>query len=353
MAGRYGKVCVIRKLLICLWMLTLAGLGTAAVSEADNIKNIVVLETMDAPIVKQFSGAFQQKIDALAIKNDYRLNVVTANANGSRAIAEEQLRSLLKNNKADAVVSVATLTSVVAKEYLANKGIPLVFMCVTDPVGAELIGEVGRPSQTFITGKAHYIPAETKVELISRVLERDPREHFKIGFIYTDYAADISDYKRVSSALKGNDNIQLVAKKIEFVPKSENQEGMLRDFSQAVRALAGQVDYFWAPRGALAVMPVHDELLLKYAPDKFLVGATEESVKKGALMHITGDPADQGRDAAEIVNSVLLGADAGTIETSLPGKILFAINLDTAQKMRLAIPSDILELAADRAYRSN
>ena len=81
-----------------------------------------------------------------------------------------------------------------------------------------------------------------------------------------------------------------------------------------------------------------------------MVGATEESVQNGALLHITGDPVSQGRDTAAICRAILKGTAAGDIPTTLPRRIQFAVNLKTAARLKWTIPSDILEMAKGRIY---
>ena len=108
-------------------------------------------------------------------------------------------------------MSVATLASKAAMEILAGKGIPLVFMCVTDPAGAGLVAEIGKPTGTFVTGKVHYLPVETKLEIVSRVMgDRIKGRAVRFGYIYTDYPADLGDFRRLQQAAAHRGDITFV-----------------------------------------------------------------------------------------------------------------------------------------------
>lgn len=320
-------------------------------SWADIRKRIVILETMKAPIVQQFTSAFLKQVETLGYLDGKNAEFVKLNAQGSPEKAKALLMDALRKEQADVIVSVATLASKTAKSIVINQNIPLVFMCVTDPVGANLIDHVGQPTGTNITGKIHYVSATAKIQLVSRIIKtKFPQKTVRFGYIYTDYPADMSDYQRMLAAAKKQTDITFIPYKIRYKPLTEHKKKMLKELEKAAKELDKQVDFFWAPRGVLAVLPEHDQILINNASKPLLVGVTEESVQQGALLHITGDPESQGEDTAIIVDQILKGKAPGEIAPSLPRKIQFSLNLKTAVDLNLFIPSDILELAKGRTY---
>lgn len=320
--------------------------------KADDRQHVIVLETMTAPIVQQFTKAFLDELPRLGY-SDSEIEITRLNADGNADRAKSLLADEIGRSKPDLVVSVATLASKVAKEQLASTEMPLVFMCVTDPVGAGLIDEIGVADGQPITGKAHYVPVGVKIDLVMRVLRsaKPDQSIVRFGYIYTDYSADLSDLKRLQAAVSDKAEIEFVPFKIPYRPVNENKDYLLSQIAMGVDALDSKVDFFWAPRGALAVLPEYDEIILDQAQSPLLVGATEASVEKGALLHITADPVAQGVDVALIVQKILQGESVRAIPSSLAGKLQFSINLKTAIKNRLVISSDMLELAGDKVYR--
>jgi putative ABC transport system substrate-binding protein len=81
------------------------------------------------------------------------------------------------------------------------------------------------------------------------------------------------------------------------------------------------------------------------------MGQTMDSVKMGALMHITPDLEAGGREAADFVASILAGTDPGIIPVTAPARFQLGINLTTALNLNIVVPPDILALAGDHVYK--
>ncbi|MCG8566338.1 MAG: hypothetical protein MI747_14770 [Desulfobacterales bacterium] len=306
-------------------------------------QRILVLETMTAPIVQEFTRSFIARFNQL--HGSRAPKIIKFNAQGDGSQARAFLARESTSHPPDLVVSVATLAAKASKAMLGHTQIPQVFMCVTDPVGAGLIPSLDQAADNM-TGKAHYIPAETKINMILKILGPQLGERpIRFGYIYTDYPADLSDYERLQDAARTIKNIVFVPRKIAYQPIAQNKKQLLEHVRDAARELQGKIDYFWSPRGVLAVLPDHDKLLLDFPQSPLLVGATENSVKMGALVHITGDPKSQARDVATLCHAILNGKSPGDIAPSLPRDIQFSVNLKTAIRLNMPIPSDILELA--------
>ena len=144
--------------------------------------------------------------------------------------------------------------------------------------------------------------------------------------------------------------MQLVTRRIDYRPVAGHQQALLDAVRAAALDMAPGVDYFWSPRGVLAVLPEYDRILMQVPNAPLVVGATQESVQSGALVHITGDPDSQGRDTAAICRAVLGGMPPGDIPPTLPRRIQFAVNLKTAVRLNWVIPSDLLEMAKGHIY---
>ncbi|MBF0288357.1 MAG: hypothetical protein HQM14_11110 [SAR324 cluster bacterium] len=317
----------------------------------NELKRVVVLETMTLPIVQQFTDVFLSKFQEMGYTEGKNSELIRMNAQGDPKRAEKLLSDALDEKKPDLVVAVATLASKAAQTVLKVHNIPLLFMSVTDPVGAGLIDSVGEPTGTNITGKAHYVSADIKIELTLRIIGKiAPHRPIRFGYIYSTYPSAISDLRRLEASAKKRKDIEFVPYEIPYHPIPQYTDLLLEKVLTGMQALEGKMDFLWAPRGALGVSPEYSQILIEKASVPLIVGATEESVKQGALFHVTGDPVSQAEDAAIMAKSILEGTPPGAIVPSLPNRIQVAVNLSTALKMKLAVPSDILELAKDRIY---
>lgn len=338
---------------LILFVFAVTFLVSPFVSSSDSAlerKRIVVLETMHAPIVAQFTEGFLNKLQKLNNPEQYQLEITRLNAEGNAEKADKLLIAALDEN-VSLVVSVATLAARVAKNHLQDSNIPHVFMCVTDPIGAGLVEKIGLPSGRNITGKVHYMPVKARIETVVRLVGgKHTGRKVRFGYIHTDYPADMSDLARIQAEEKKRNDIEFIPYLIPYQQLPRYSAELLEQLEEGIGTLDQRVDYYWAPRGALAVLPEHDEIILNKAAKPFVVGATEGSVKKGALLHMTGDPISQGEDAAVITMQILQGKEVAEIPVTLPGRIQFALNTETATQLQLVIPSDILQLAGDNLY---
>ncbi|MFA7060338.1 MAG: ABC transporter substrate binding protein [Pedobacter sp.] len=76
-----------------------------------------------------------------------------------------------------------------------------------------------------------------------------------------------------------------------------------------------------------------------------LLGVSEANVKQGSLFALVFDPKVVSHQISEKVQTILNGVDAGEIAVSPPRKYNLYINSNTAQKMGIEIPDEMLRKA--------
>lgn len=76
-----------------------------------------------------------------------------------------------------------------------------------------------------------------------------------------------------------------------------------------------------------------------------LLGISEANVKQGSLFALVFDPKAVSRQIGEKVQTILNGVDAGEIPASPPRRYNLYINGNTAQKMGIEIPDEMLRKA--------
>ena len=99
----------------------------------------------------------------------------------------------------------------------------------------------------------------------------------------------------------------------------------------------------------METMPVSSVLEHSNAPIVF--GTKLDSVKKGALMHITPNLKASARESALIADRILKGKNPGQIPITAPFKFDLGLNLATALKLKIVIPPDIFKMAGENIYR--
>lgn len=327
------------------------GLPHARLGIAATPKHIILLETMPVPVVKAHSRWFKQELQQLGYLVDKNLRLTVLEANGDRDTAETLLRNTLDTHPPDVVVTNATMASQVAKEVIGNQKIPMVFMTVSDPVGAGLIQKVGQATQTNITGRVHMINRKTRIEMVLRLVEASPTDRpLRIGFIHSSYPSAKGDIRELKSVAYAFPKIEFISSEIEYRQVPKGLPEMLADARTAVTRLEGQVDYWWEPSGPLGEVPSYTQLLLSHSLVPIVMGTKEKSVQLGALMHLTPSIEGSGREAARLTDAILNGADPGQLVPIPPAEFEIGINLGTALKHNIVVPPDIMQLAQNNVF---
>jgi putative ABC transport system substrate-binding protein len=76
-----------------------------------------------------------------------------------------------------------------------------------------------------------------------------------------------------------------------------------------------------------------------------ILGFSEKSVKDGALLALVVDTYQDGRLIGEYARKALNGSDPGRSAVSPPRKLDLFLNLDTARKMGIRIPDELVRRA--------
>jgi putative ABC transport system substrate-binding protein len=79
-------------------------------------------------------------------------------------------------------------------------------------------------------------------------------------------------------------------------------------------------------------------------------GLSASWVKAGALYALDRDYEDLGAQCAEMALKVLDGKHAGSIPPARPRKVRYVLNLRTAEHLKLNLPSELVDGAAE-VYR--
>lgn len=332
--------------------LTLVFSVQQARSDQEKRVRVLVLETMSVPVVLAHSQWFIRQLEELGYEDKKNMDLVILKFNGDRKRGERLLRQELKKARPDLVATSATLASQIAHGQLAGTKIPQVFFTVSDPVGAGLIKEIGMPSQDPITGVVHMIDRTIRVNMVMELLSnRKKPGPVKIGFIHSRYPSALGDLKQLQLAVAGREDIKFIPYGLEYQQMPGGLSAMLADVKTGIQALDGQVDFWWEPSGPLGEVAAYTKLLLSDSKIPVIMGTKLESVKLGALVHLTPDPEGSGREAGLMADAILKGKYPGSIPARPPQNISLGVNLTTALANGIVIPPDILSLAGDQVYR--
>ena len=242
-----------------------------------------------------------------------------------------ELASELVRLKPDVIVVGNTPPALAAKQ--ATSSIPIVFMAVSDPVGAGLVATLGRPEGNA-TGTSTISPelSAKRLQMVKEMLPSATR---------VDYMLNLAN--------------QAAAPEWEGVQGPARQLGLtlqLRDgrdanhIDQAFDAMAG------APPDALivivdgAVSPHRQRLVDRAMSSRVpLITNNREVSGLGGLLMYGPDPTRNFRLGATYVDKILKGAKPADLPAVRPTTFDVVVNLKTAQALRLTIPESVLQQA--------
>jgi len=216
----------------------------------------------------------------------------------------------------------------------ATESVPIVFTLVGDPVGADIVSNLGQPGGN-VTGVS-----SLQTELVAKRLEvlktLTPAAR-RVWLIY--YGVDLGTTPMVTKALEAGQRLRL-----EVIPKGVVDAGELKRVLREVR----RDDAVLAPEGSnpdLTIAIIEQSLALR-VPAVF---GTALWIGYGGLISYGPDYYAQGVQAATLVAKILRGARPQDLPVEGAEKIDLAVNLKTADLLGLTVPRKIL-LRAD-AFR--
>jgi putative ABC transport system substrate-binding protein len=315
-------------------------------------KTIVLLETMPVHIVLEISDRLIEEMAKLGLVDGESIELIRYNAEGDREKARNFLHSILSVKTPDIVITNATLASQEAKSILNNTNIPQLFITVGAPVSAGLVSRIGVPTGTNLTGSLNSLAQETKIKNVMRLLSQIKGEQpLKFGIIHTTYPSSVGDTEALIEMAKERDDLQFITYPIEYRTIPEYTKDLLSEVQRGVRALEDQVDFWWQVADPINEMPEFNRILQQFSAHPIAFSVTVEGVSNhNALLFMRPDLAAYGRETAAIVSIILDGTSPGTIPVDYPKNYLLALNLSTALKLNIVVPSDMLSLAGRQTY---
>ena len=320
--------------------ITLLG-GTAATwplgaraQQAERVRRIGVFmnRAADNPEGQAAVAAFRQALEQLGWGDDRNVRIDTRwgvnDAERNRRDAEE-----LVALAPDVILASGTL-SVAALQHVTSS-LPIVFVGVTDPVGAGLVDTLARPGGN-VTGfmLLEYSSSGKWLELLTQIAPNVKR----VGVLRdTANPAGIAQFGAIQSAAQSLG--------VEVSPVNVRDAG---EIERAVASFARPTNGGLVVTGS-ASASVHRDLIIALAAKYKLpaVYANRSMVTDGGLLSYGADYIDQYRRTADYVDRILRGEKPAALPVQSPTKFELVINLKTAQALGLTIPPAVLARADD------
>ncbi len=230
------------------------------------------------------------------------------------------------------ILTVGSSATEFARDNFEN--VPIVFSAVKYPVLSGFAASMNHPGGN-LTGASLNIPIDVQFKYFREIVPDLKR----IGVFYTDNTASLISQARVVAQSAG----------LELIPAKIDDIKML---PQALDSLAVSAQAIWTVADPNLFDPRSTRYLLLNCLRKGLplMGFSRHVVESGALFALDFDYKAIGFQAGAIANRVIDGASPADIPISLADVIWFHYNQNTAERIGITIPDELVAVAKE-VYR--
>ncbi len=313
-------------LIIIASLLTSIMLNACAASSQNRIFKIGVVNLAAAfdPILDGFKAGMEE-VGYIEGKNViYIYDGPAANPDALNAVFEN-----LKNEKVDLVLTFGTLTTLRAKESLAETDIPIIFGPVTDPVASGIVADALRPGGN-ITGIRTGNPTPKRLEWLLKI---DP--NIKLIYVFNNP----NDNSSVQALVALSETAPKFNVELEVIDATNPDE-----ITTALSTMPEGVDAIFIL--ASATFEANIDKFVNYANQYKLplAAPATANVQQGALTSFGHDNVPLGRQASRLADQILRGVNPADLPIE-SADLFVSINLKTAETIDLYIPDEIIHQA--------
>ena len=295
----------------------LLGLCTLWVSESAAM-DIAILRSSDI-------AAYREAIAGLRATGPIGANYTEYDAQGDLEIGKNLARKLRASN-ASLVVAVGLKAALAAKVEIVD--IPIVYMMILDPLKHQLTAD-------NMTGTLLEVPVDRQLKIMRTFL---PTLH-QLGTLY--------DPAKTSSRVKdavlqaANSDFQLTGLPVE----SE------KDVPPQLRTLLSDVEALWLMPDSTVLTNESVRFILESALARRIpvIGFSPEFTRLGALLSISVNYGDVGRETALLAKRILDGERRLPLNPVPIERLKIAVNLKTAKFLGITFLNEVTSLI-DEAY---
>lgn len=338
------------------WILFVVFITFASVSSLtkadDTVLRVVIIQTNALPIVMESQAAFEKELRFIMPEASVEFDVY--DAGGSFEGARAAIEAAYQVGEPDLIVSIATLATRALYQAEISRQTPKLFMTVADPVKEGIVTQFDETSSDNITGESHVLDAKVKLDMLQGLIAASDTDlPLTIGLIHTDYPSSASSVDSLLALESDYDSVKFVAISTPYVDGDKGLPVMREGIINALvkHKQIRSIDGLWFSTGPLLQAENLIGEIRKQTQLFPLFAESIESVQDGALLGVVSDVNSIGKSAAQRAAKILRGTPANQFPVSRMSKYTVAVNVSTAIKLGLPIPSSYLKLAKNNVYQ--
>ncbi len=323
------RISTVLLLLIAIVLPVFAGGSTEqSAASVSKMTKIGVSKLLPHPALDAVEQGLQDYLATTGLPVSYDLQNANGDISTSVSIAQK-----FKNDNIDIAVGIATPTAQALAQVFTD--VPVVFSAVTDPISAGLVDSYEGNPNTNICGVSDNNPVEEQIKLLV-----DLTGAKTIGNIYASGEANGVVLMEMAKAACERLGVNFVASAI-----SNSSE-----VKMAAQSIIGRVDaiYIATDNAVISALPSVDEVCSKAG--KPLMSADPSGVPGLDCLVAWGfNYYSLGLATGKAIEQIINGTPSGTIGTIFltdPSDFELWFNLDTAAKLGITIPQELVDSAA-------
>ncbi|NLC64865.1 MAG: ABC transporter substrate-binding protein, partial [Erysipelothrix sp.] len=308
--------------IVLVLLMVLVGCGSKG--ESDVKYRIGVVQLADHPSLDAAYEGMLASLDEQLGKGTYSVDY--KNAQGDNT-STDQIVSKFVSDDVDLIYAIATNAAQSAYNQAEEKGIPVIFNAVTDPVAAGLVESMEVPGG-HVSGVSDISPVEKQLKIVTEILPSAK----KVGIMY-----NIGEANSISQIETINQIAPLLGLEVVAVGVSEQSEIPL-----SVEKLVKEVDALYNITDNMMVSA--SATLIDAATSAGIpVIATEDGAfDQGVLATESLSYYGFGQAAAEMMKAVLVdGKDIGTLPVVISDATNLYVNQEKADELGIEIPQSV------------
>jgi putative ABC transport system substrate-binding protein len=285
--------------------------------EAGDIRIAVLISYKGDPFDETVDG-FQKYLSNHRISIDYELFQI----GGDNEKVVQALQKL-KTNRPSLIFTLGSLATEATLKEIRDIPVIVGMILRSDPL----------KKASNSTGVFLEFPVEIQFKWLQYILP----DTKTIGVIYNPK----ENQERIENADK-------IAQKMGFTLKAKEVH-VPQDLPYALNGLSKNVDVLWGVADNLVLIPQTAKyiLLFSFRNSIPLIGLSSTWVKAGALYALETDYTDKGMQCGEMALRVLNGTKVSSIPPAPPRKVIYSLNLNTVEQMKIKISEKVVR----EAYR--
>lgn len=311
-------------------MAALGGCGQDAQSNTDGEKTyqVGIVQLVEHGALDAANKGFVDGLASKGFKENENINYDRQNAQADQSNLQN-IGQRFVSGKVDLICAIATP----AAQSVANmtKDIPITATAVTDYVEAKLAETNDAPGGN-VTGTTDMNPVGRQVDLLLKIVP----DAKTIGTIYS--SSEVNSQTQVEAMKKYAES-----KGLKVV---ESTVSTVNDIQQAARSLIGKVDALYVPTDNVLASAMPTLMMVTDDAKLPVICGEANMVKSGGLATLGVDYYQLGFQTGEMAADILSGKSK---PASMPIQSLkemkTTINEQTAKKLGIAIPQDVLQNA--------